>query len=147
MKSLSGKRGVIFAVLGLVIFAFSEAGGEDWRFYGRTDKYLCFYDMESLRHSSAPIVEVAGKQDYTHQGVNFMVGELGEKYENLSHSITMWQINCADKRFRFTSLAHYSKEKKVIYSWKVLYSSGSPDEWSVVIPGSLGERLCKAVCE
>jgi hypothetical protein len=76
-----------------------------------------------------------------------MVEGLGEKYKNLSHSITLWQINCADIKFRFLLLTYYSKEERVIYSWKVLYSSGPSEEWSPFITGSLGERLFKEVCK
>ncbi len=147
MKSLSGEWVVIFVVIGLAIFGHADVWGADWRFYGRTDKYSCFYDVKSISRPSENIVEVSEKQDYTNKGIDFMVEGLGEKYKNLSHSITLWQINCADKKFRFLSLTYYSKEKKVIHSWKVLYSSGPQEEWSHFIPDSMGERLYKAVCK
>jgi len=124
-----------------------KCGGADWKFYGRTDKYSSFYDAKSISHPSENIVEVWEKQDYTNKGVNYMVEGLGEKYKNLSHSITLWQINCADKKFRFLSLTHYSKENSPIYSWKLLYSSDSSTEWTSFTPGSLGEGLYKAVCK
>ena len=145
MKSLWVKLGVV--LVGLAAFTYAEVRGADWMFYGKTDKYSCFYDVESISHRSDNIVEVSEKQDYTNNGVNFMVEKLGKKYENLSQLITLWQINCADKKFRFLSLTYYSKEKTVIYSWKILYSSGSPEDWSPFITGSLGERLYKAVCK
>jgi hypothetical protein len=147
MKPLSIKLGVIFVVIGTTVFPYAEARGEDWMYYGRTDKYMCFYNAKSISHPSINIVEVSEKQNYTDKGVNFMVGELGKKYEKLDHLITLWQINCADKKFRFLSLTYYSKEKTVLYSWKVLYSSGSPEEWSLILKDSMGERLYKAVCK
>jgi hypothetical protein len=147
MKSLWIKLGVIFVVIGTAVFHYAEARGEDWIYYGRTDKYLCFYDSKSISHPSPNIVEVTEKQNYTEKGVTFMVEEIGKKYEKLDHLITLWQINCADKKFRFLSLTYYSKEKTIIYSWKVLYSSGAPEEWSPFIAGSLGERLFNAVCK
>ena len=145
MKSLLGKLGVL--CIGLLILGNAEVWGADWMFYGKTYKYSCFYDAKSISHPSDNIVEVSEKQDYTNKGVNFMVEELGGNYRNLSHSITLWEINCADKKFRFLSLTYYSKEEKVIYSWKLLYSSGSSEEWSPFITGSLGERLFKAACK
>jgi hypothetical protein len=145
MKSLSGRLGLI--LIGLFIFGYAEVWAEDWMFYGRNDKYLCFYDRKGISHPSENIVEVSEKQDYTNIGVNFMVEKLGKKYENLSHLITLWQISCADKKFRFLSLTYYSKEKTAIYSWRVLYSSGSSEDWSPFITDSLGERLYKAVCK
>jgi hypothetical protein len=136
----------IIGAIGLLILGCPEAWGADWMFYGGTDKYSCFYDMKSISHPSENMIEVSEKQNYTSKGVNFMVGELGKKYEPLSHSITVWQINCRNKKFRFLSLEHYSKDGKPIYSWKVLYSSLPSEEWSPFIPGSLGERLYRSVC-
>ncbi|MGA2318001.1 MAG: surface-adhesin E family protein [Thermodesulfobacteriota bacterium] len=147
MKSLSIRLGVTLVIIGLALFTYAEVGAEDWMFYGKTDKYSCFYDAKSISHPSENIVEVWEKQDYTNKGVNFMVEGLGEKYKNLSHSITLWQINCADKKFHFLSLTYYSKEEKVIHSWKVLYSSGPSEEWSPFTTGSLGKRLFKEVCK
>ena len=138
---------IIFVFVAFIIFSYVEVWAEDWMFYWKTDKYSCFYDAKSISHPSENIVEVWEKQDYTNKGVNFMVEGLGEKYKNLSHSITLWQINCADKKFRFLSLTHYSKENNPIYSWKLLYSSDSLTEWSSFTPGSLGEKLYKAVCK
>jgi len=144
MKSLLAKLGII--LVGLFIFIHAEVRAEDWTFYGRSDKYLCFYDVKSINHSDENIVEVSEKQEYTNEGKDFMVERLGKKYENLSHLITLWQINCPDKKYRFLSLTYYAKEKTVIYSWKALYLSGTTD-WSPFIAGSLGERLYKAVCK
>jgi len=138
---------VILGVIGMVVLNCPEVWGVDWLFYGRTDKYSCFFDVKGIHRPSENIVEVSEKQNYTNKGVNFMVEALGKKYENLSHSITLWEINCTNKKFRFLSLSHYSKEGKVIYSWKVLYSSGPPEEWSPFITDSLGERLYRAVCK
>ena len=147
MKSSWGKVGIILAVVAVTVFGFKEAGATDWRFYGRTDNYSCFYDLDSINFPSGYFVEVSEKQDYTKQGVSLMVKELGEKYENLSHLITLWRINCSDRKFRFLAVTYYSKEGRVIYSWKVLYSSEPAEEWSRFVPGSLGERLYKAVCK
>jgi len=116
-------RLMIIGGIGLLIVGCPEAWGADWMFYGGTDQYSCFYDIKSISHPSENIVEVSEKQNYTSKSVNFMVGELGKKYENLSHSIAVWQIDYRDKKFRFLSLTHYSKGGKAIYSWKVLYSS------------------------
>jgi hypothetical protein len=147
MKSLSIRLGVTLVIIGLALLTYGGVRAEDWMFYGKTDKYSCFYDAKSMSHPSENIVEVWEKQDYTNKGVNFVVEGLGEKYKNLSHSITLWQINCANKKFHFLSLTYYSKEGKVIYSWKVLYLSGLSEEWSLFITGSLGERLFKEVCK
>ncbi len=145
MKSLSVKLGAI--LIGVFIISCGEAWPEDWTYYGRTEKSLCFYDAKSLTHPSENIVEVLEKEEFTNKGVNFMAEEMGKKYENLSHLITLWEINCGDKKFRFLSLTYYSKEKTVISSRRVVYSSQFSEEWSPFITHSLGERLYQAVCK
>jgi len=85
MKSLSIRLGVTLVIIGLALFPYAEVWAEDWMFYGKTDKYSCFYDAKSISHPSENIVEVLEKQDYTNKGINFMVEGLGEKYKNLSH--------------------------------------------------------------
>ena len=145
MKSLFVKLGVIF--IGLFIFGHAEVWGADWVLYGETDTYKFYYDKESIHRPSKNIVEVSEKQFYTDKGIIYMVGELGKKYENLSHSMTLWQIDCANQNFRFLSLTHYSKEEKVIYSRRLLYASERAGEWSPIIKGTMGEILYKAVCK
>jgi hypothetical protein len=145
MKSLSVKLGVI--LIGFVLFNYTQAWGEDRMFYGGNDNYSCFYDLESINHLPHDVVRVSDYQFYTKAGKDLIIKELGGKYENLSYTKTLWEINCADKKFRFLSLTHYSKENNAIYSWKLLYSSNSPAAWSSFTPGSLGEKLHKAVCK
>jgi hypothetical protein len=145
MKSLLGKLGVLS--IGLLILGNSEVWGADWVFYGETDTYKFYYDKESISRPSKNIVEVSEKLIYLDKGVNFIVRELGQKYENLSHSITLWQIDCPNENFRFLSLTYYSKEEKIIYSRKLLYSSGPAQEWSPITKGTMGWRLYEAVCK
>jgi len=65
MKSLSIRLGVILVVIGLVIFTYAVVWAEDWMFYGKTDKYSCFYDVKSISHPSENFVEVSEKEEYT----------------------------------------------------------------------------------
>ena len=138
---------IIFVFVAFIIFSYVEAWGEDRMFYGGNDKYTCFYDLKSINRLYHDVVRVSDYQCYTKEGKDLMIRELGGKYENLSHTMTLWEINCAEKKFRFLSLTHYSKENSPIYSWKLLYSSDSSTEWSSFTPGSLGEKLYKPVCK
>ena len=132
---------------GFIILSYGKVRGEDRMFYGGNDKYTCFYDLESINRPSHNVVRVLDYQYYMKEGKDLMIRELGVKYANLNHTSTLWEINCAEKKFRFLSLTHYSKENNPIYSWKLLYSSNLPTEWTSFTPGSLGERLFMAVCK
>jgi hypothetical protein len=138
---------IIFVFAAFIIFSYVEAWGEDRMFYGGNDKYTCFYDLKRINRLSHNVVRVSDYQYYTKEGKDLMIRKLGGKYENLSHTMTLWEINCAEKKFRFLSLTHYSKENSPIYSWQLLYSSDSSTEWTSFTSGSLGEGLYKAVCK
>jgi hypothetical protein len=138
---------IIFAFILLIVLSYVKVSGEDRISYGRSDKYTCFYDPKSIARLSQNVARVVDYQYYTKEGKDLMTRQLGGKYENLSHTMTLWEINCAEKRFRFLSLTHYSKENNPIYSWKLLFSSDSLTEWNSFTPGSLGENLYKAVCK
>ena len=137
--SILVKAGVI--LIGLAIFGYAEVWAEDWTFYARTDKYLCFYDSQSITRPSKNIVRVWVKREYTDKGVIKMVKDWSEKYENISHSIVLEEINCSGEKVRILSLIHYSKEGKV------MYRDSNEGLWNYVGSGSVVEALYKAVCK
>ena len=104
MESLSVRLGVISVVIGLAIFGCAKAWAEDWTLYAKTDLYECSYDTEHMIRSSQDIVKVWTKLVYTERGVAEMVKEFGKHYENLSYSLELWEINCAEKSPAFYRL-------------------------------------------
>jgi hypothetical protein len=138
MKS-SVKLGVI--LIGLAIFGYAEVWGADWKFYGATENYLNYYDAQSITRPSKNIVRVWIKFDYTEKGVMDWVGDFGKKYENLSHSIDLTEINCIEKTIHSLSATHYDNKGGAIYS------DSSPTKLFFIIPESVGENLYKEVCK
>jgi hypothetical protein len=139
MKSLSVKLGVI--LIGLAIFGCAEVWGEDWKLYDSNEDFLSYYDAQRITRPSKNIVRVWTKLDYTEKGVLGRVGKLGKKFENLSHSINLSEINCVKKTRRLLSRTDYDNKGDVIIS------SPSPLEWTFIIPGSMAESLYKEVCK
>jgi len=139
MKSLLGKLGVI--LIGLAIFTNTEVWGEDWKLYFANENLLAYYDAQSITQPSKNIVRVMIKLDYTEKGVINYVGKFGKEYENLKHSIILWEINCAEKKQRRFSLTNYDHKGSEINSFS------SPLQWRVIIPESIGEGLYKEVCK
>jgi hypothetical protein len=139
MKSLSGKLGVI--LIGLAIFGYAEVWGADWKLYGTDANVLTYYDAESITRPSENIVRVWVRWDYTEKGVSDWVRTFGKEYENLSHTISLWEINCSEKKNRGLSLVDYDHKGDVIPSIH------SPGEWKFIFPDSIGESLYKKVCK
>lgn len=139
MKLLLGKLGVLF--IGLLIFGYAEVRGADWKFYVSTDQFLGYYDKQSIIRPYKNIARVWTKSDYTEKGVLEWVGKVGKIYENLSHSIVLWEINCAEKRQRRLTLTVYDHKGSVINF------NSSPSEWDFIVPESVTDELYKEVCK
>jgi hypothetical protein len=148
MKSLLGKLGVV--LIGLLIFVIGcqktvlkneSTKGVDWKFYNSNEMYLTYYYTKNITHPSKNVVRVWERWNLTEKGVLVWVQELGKEYENLSHFIILWEINCTEKKSRSLSETSYDNKGKVIIS------SSSPKEWDFIIPESMHENLYKEVCK
>lgn len=148
MKSLSVKVGVI--LIGILIFVIGcqktvmrneSTKGVDWKFHNSNEMYLTYCYTKNITHTSKNIVRVWERLNWTEKAVIDRVEKLGEKYENLSYSIILWEINCAEKKSRSLSETSYDNKGKVIIS------SSSPKEWDFIIPESMHESLYKEVCK
>jgi hypothetical protein len=144
MKSISVKLGVILFIIGIALFYCAEVWGADWKFISSTDLYECFYDAENMTRSSKNIVGVWTKLVYTERGVVKMVKEFGKHYENLSYSLELWEINCAEKKHRLLSTTAYSVEGNILYTNQ---AGSRPPPWKIISRESVEESLYKAVCK
>jgi hypothetical protein len=95
MKSLSVRLGVI--LIGLFIFSYAEVWGEDWKYLRQDyEGSELFYDVTSITRPSENIVRVWIKKEYSPIALIYMLKEHGSRYENLSHSVGLEEINCLD---------------------------------------------------
>jgi hypothetical protein len=78
--------------------------------------YLTYYYTKNITHPSKNVVRVWERWNLTEKGVLAWVQELGKEYENLSHFIILWEINCAEKKSRSLSETSYDNKGKVIIS-------------------------------
>ena len=144
MKSLSVKFVIVSAVIGFAIFGYAEGWGADWKLFAETDLYECFYDAGDTAPSSENIVDVWTKLEYTRKGVNGIVAKFGKHYADLSYSLELWEINCAEKKDRILSITEYSAEGKILYA-------DSAEEklpaWKIIPRQSVDESLYRTVCK
>ena len=139
MKSSLGK--LVVVLIGLLILGNAEVWGTDWEYYGGCDNYLAYYDAQGITRPSEKLTRVWVRWDWTEKGVINCVRSLGKKYENLSHSIYLMEINCVEKMTHELSITYYDNNGGVIYL------SSSSSEWDFVISESVTEGLYKEVCE
>jgi len=140
MKSLLGKLGVIL-IIGLTMFGSEEMWGADWKFVLKNDTGEHFYDAESIPHPSENSFRVWSKIVHSHKSIDEMAATLGEKYKNLSETLILWEINCADKKCCIVSLHDCDKDGGFICSL-----SNLKQEWKPIAPGTITARFYKVAC-
>ena len=148
MKSVLVRLGVIL----LIIFFFvagcqtpvkkdEYSKAADWKLYNSGEECLGYYDAQSITRPSKNIVRFWTKSVWTEKGVLSWVKDSGKKYENLSHTIYLQEINCAEKKIRRLSVTQYGHKGSVI---DII---DSPSYWIFINPESMMEILYKEVCK
>jgi hypothetical protein len=134
--------GVILAVIGyMILFWYTEGWGADWKLYSQTPEALYYFDVRSVNPSHENTISVEVKLNFTDKGVIEMVEQFGKDYQNISYELHHYEINCADKKFRVSSVTRYSKNGRIL-----LRVSRDESEWIPIPPDSTSESLCKMVC-
>ena len=138
------KFGFPLVMIGLAILSHAKVWGADWRLISSTDSYKCFYDAEDMIRSSEDIVKVWTKLVYTERGIVELVKEFGKHYENLSYSLELLEIDCAEKKHRLLSTTAYSLEGNILYTNQ---AGSRPPPWKIISRESVEESLYKALCK
>jgi hypothetical protein len=151
MESSSVKLGVILLVIGLAIFTHAYAGGEHWEKYAENEKILCCYDAgrliyfngESVSQPSKNILQVWVKFEYTDIGLAdpVLVKKFKKKVNELDNSKSLYEINCANRKYRVLESTFYSKDGRV------LLMNAIPSTWKYIPRESLNDALHQAVCK
>ena len=139
-RNMRIKFGVFFGVIGYLIFFFHGEAWAEWENFVTTDEYSGFYDIKNVTHPSEDVVRFWTRTIYTQRGTIDMVQRHGQKFENLDHDVTLWEIDCADRMFRFLSGIYYSKNDEV------LSSDTQKDRWRFITTGSTIGILYKELC-
>ena len=142
MKLISGRLGVI--LIGLAIFGCAGMRPPDWRLFAETQAGIgvSYYDAGNITHPSKHIVRTWIKLVYYKDGVALQVKKLGNRYEDLSYTLNLLEVDCAAKKQRVLQSTSYSKDGNIISS-----NPSQEAKWSFINPGSIGEVLYKTVCK
>jgi hypothetical protein len=135
------KYGVILAIIGYIVFFFCMEGwGADWKLCAGGKGVLKYYDIGSITRSSTNTAKVWTKTVYSNEAVLDIVAEDGARFKELSYGITFEELNCEDKKVRSLLENYYSKEGKLLVTFKDL-------PWRYIVPESIGGALYKEICK
>jgi len=142
MNSFLGKF-VSISVLLLSIVVAADAWGENWKALKSDDSGSSYYDLDSRTLISHGVIRVWEQYVYTAESVTKKMMKYGSKYEALKNSMTLWEIDCAEKKARLVSTADYSHDGRVVSKTK---DGAEPWPWDSYPHGSLGDRLIQTIC-
>ena len=142
MNSFLGKF-VYISVLLLSIVVATDARGENWKALKSDDSGASYYDLDTKILISQGVIRVWEQYVYTAESVTKKMMTYGSKYEGLKNSMTLWEMNCPEKKARIISTADYSHDGRVISKTK---EGAPPWPWDSYAPGSLGGLLIQAIC-
>ena len=135
--------GVVLAVIGyMILVCYAEGWGADWKLYSQTPEALYYFDVRSVNPSHENTISVQVKLDFTDKGVIEMVEQFGKDYQNISHELNHYEISCADKKFRVSSVTRYSKNGRIL-----LRVSRDESQWIPIPADSTSESLSNMVCK
>jgi predicted neuraminidase len=134
-----------------ILFLASQIQGAEWLSIGKdmVGNEL-FYDHEIQIKRSTDIMEIWMKVIYSDEGRKQRIKERitakanVERYENLSYSLELQQIDCTKKRFRIMAYNDYSSDGRMLYQF--VSEQQTPEGWEFIAPDSMGARMYKIVC-
>ena len=136
-------HGAILAVIGyMILFCYAEGWGADWKLYSQTPEALYYFDVRSVNPSLENAISVEVKLTFTDKGIIEMVEQFGKAYQNISYELNHYEIDCADKKFRVSSVTRYSKNERIL-----LRVSRDESPWIPIPPDSTSENLANMVCK
>jgi hypothetical protein len=131
----------IFSIVLIIVFFFSiEAKGFNWEFYStsKNEGVICYYDPQNRKRVSKNIVRVSTKEVYKGKGARDFIKTFGFEYKELSYTVSSWEFNFSEKKYRFLSLPDYNKDGGVIHS----YTYDSPS-CHFITPNSADETFLR----
>lgn len=137
------------ALLLIVVTACSDAGAAEWTLFVEDHAFKHSYDKQSIVHLPEKLIRVAVKVDPKgKEGRDFLlkvrqqIGLPLDGYENYGFSLTIMEIDCANKRKRILQSDDYNKKGEELDT----VSSPNP-KWADISPDSIHGLYQKALCK
>jgi hypothetical protein len=131
--------------LGFYLLGHGEVWGTDWKFLEKDDEGSWFYNSETIECLSNNMIRVRTKKIYDEKGVSKAVEKYGKDYMNLDHVLSVWEIDCLQRKFKLLSAIFHSKDNSIIQDYddeKVKYFTLEdipPDSYIELVR----QKICK----
>ncbi len=142
-------RVLLLSLFILFVGFHPDAKAAEWTPFVEDQAFKHFYDKQSIAHLPNQMIRVAIKVDPKgKEGRDFLlkirqqIGLPLEGYENYGFSLTVMEIDCANKRKRILQSEDYNKKGEQLDT----QSSPNP-KWAEIHPNSVHGLYQKALCK
>ena len=140
---------VIFLSFLFILLLVTTVIGSDWVEYVKSDDGNIYsYNKVRIKHSTKNIVRVwnkmvfsdKGKENYN-QRKRKIRGWTTNGYDKLSHSLTLEEIDCKERRYQILDSHLYDMNSNEVYDDSLDVG------WNYIVPDSPEDTLRKIVCK
>jgi hypothetical protein len=104
---------IFLFLMGFQLPVYGKYGNGSWNFLEKDEDGIWFY-YQDIECPAPGHSIVRTKIIYNQNGVLKHVDKYGEGYLNLDRSISVWEIDCSQKKFRLIYTIFYAKDKSII---------------------------------
>lgn len=138
---------ILLSVLIILLFV-TPVFGSDWVEYEENNNFITSYNKVTIKHRLNSIVQVWCKRVFSDEGregenqIRRDYGVWTERYDKLSYTINLYEINCKKGMFRIISGINYDTDGIVLDSY-----SNEKVKWDYIVPDTMIDSLRKKVCK
>lgn len=129
-----------------ILDGFSQTVQKRWEILAFSSDYVIYYDTKTISFQN--YIKVWLKWVPWETSLEKVIEKLKansfdkEKFDDFSHQLQYWEVDCSKKRYLIVENAYYSNKGQIIES----YSFETP-KWNNVLPETVGEEILNAICK
>ena len=132
----------LIAAISISLLLSQDLPAADWKVYAGTDEGLYYYDTESLTYPAKDVVHLRHKATFSESGIRRLAETFGKEYEDLVYSISVREINCAERKIRSLGVSYFSKNGNTLDA-----AIDARTEWHAIEQTAVIEGLYQIVCK
>ena len=117
------------------------ADSANWSMYSVNKGEAYLYDQDSIK-STGQSVQVWTRLVMGTKSIDEIANMLGKKYENVTYSNYLEELQCSEKKIRILAIVFYSKDNDAIE-----YINYNDPKWVAIPPETVFDRLHREVCK